>query len=111
MSTVEFPLSFVRQYDGPLDASAVFSTLFDLNTYVSSDPTAYAGQVVSVSTGVDAGVYIISENVDSVQKQVTNSDIANMVSSTDITNIVKLTQAEYDALTTPDESTMYAISG
>ena len=35
----------------------------------------------------------------------------NTVHSTTITNIVKLTQAEYDALTTKDETTLYYIIG
>jgi hypothetical protein len=102
MASVEFPLSFTRQYVGPLDTTAVFATKAELVTYVTSDPTiAYAGQAVSVSTGADAGIYIISENVDSVQRQ---------VGSEDVSTIVKLTQAEYDVLT-PDALTLYVIVG
>jgi len=38
-------------------------------------------------------------------------DISNLVSSTSIRTIVKLTQAEYDALTTKDNNTFYVIVG
>ena len=69
MQSIEFPLSFLRQYAGPLEASSVFSTLAELNTYIASNPTAYAGQVVSVSNGSDSGIYVISQNIDAVIKQ------------------------------------------
>ena len=62
MASIEFPLSFSRQYPGPLDVSAVFSSLTDLNTYVSSNPIAYSGQVVSVSDVNDAGIYMIADD-------------------------------------------------
>lgn len=35
----------------------------------------------------------------------------DVVTSTDVTDIVVLTQAEYDALDPPDESTLYVIVG
>ena len=75
MSSIEFPLSFIRQYNGPLDSSAVFSSLSSLNEYVLSDAIAYAGQIVSISGGSDAGIYRISENVDAIIKYATVDDI------------------------------------
>ena len=62
MASIEFPLSFSRQYPGPLDVSAVFSSLTDLNSYVSSNPIAYSGQVVSVSDVNDSGIYMIVDD-------------------------------------------------
>ena len=44
------------------------------------------------------------------KRLITEDDIANFVSSTDVTDIVKLTQAEYDALDPgPDANTLYVI--
>jgi hypothetical protein len=39
------------------------------------------------------------------------ADIADVVSSTDVTTIVKLTQAEYDALSPPEATTLYIVIG
>jgi hypothetical protein len=72
MTSVEIPISFVRQYTGPFDVTSVFASLSDLNAYIASDPTSYAGQIVSVSSGVDAGIYIVSENNDVAIKQATS---------------------------------------
>lgn len=35
----------------------------------------------------------------------------NVTGSSAITNIMELTQAEYDGITTPDDSTMYVVNG
>ena len=44
------------------------------------------------------------------KKLITEDDIANFIPSVDITNVVKLTQAEYDALDPgPDANTLYII--
>lgn len=40
-----------------------------------------------------------------------NIDLSDYITGTNITSIVKLTQAEYDALTTPSETTLYIIVG
>lgn len=47
----------------------------------------------------------------SKEKIVTPADIANKVTSTSISNIVVLTQTEYDALSSKDANTMYCIKG
>jgi hypothetical protein len=39
------------------------------------------------------------------------SDTTGITGADAITNIVSLTQAEYDAITTPDASTLYVIAG
>ena len=61
MASIEFPLSFTRQYSGPLDTTAVFDTLADLNTYIASNPIAYDGQLVSVIDGTRRA-YLISDD-------------------------------------------------
>jgi hypothetical protein len=61
MASIEFPLSFTRQYSGPLDTTEVFDTLVDLNTYIASNPIAYDGQVVSVIDGTTK-VYLIADD-------------------------------------------------
>ena len=50
-------------------------------------------------------------NLDNLIKDVIPTAIAtnNIVTSKDITNIVSLTQIEYDAITTPDPTTLYVI--
>ena len=58
MASIEFPLSFKRQFSGPLDESSVYATLSELNDYITNDPSAYDGQLLSVSSGTDEGVYI-----------------------------------------------------
>ena len=87
-ASLDFPLSFIRQYPGPLDTTAVFLSLAELNAYILNNSTAYAGQVVSVSSGSDAGIYIISENIDSVSKQASSADISskNLQNITDTGN-------------------------
>ena len=49
---------------------------------------------------------------DIVNNALSIATLANTkVSGTNVTDIVKLTQAEYDALGTPDASTVYIIVG
>ncbi len=55
---------------------------------------------------------VISEALNELHNDIENIDIpdvSNMVTSTTISSIVKLTQAEYDALTTKDNNTLYII--
>lgn len=79
MTSVEIPISFVRQYTGPFDVTSVFATLSDLTDYIASDPTTYAGQIVSVSSGDDAGIYIVSENADEAIKQASSLETYTQV--------------------------------
>jgi len=133
MASIEFPLSFTRQYSGPLDTTGVFETLVDLNTYIASNPIAYAGQIVSVSA--DGTLYIIMDDPDSpgtlilntavdqdeldlkadksttYTKGETNTLLDTKPSSDYYNNIVKITQAAYDAGTfTPDTNTLYIVT-
>lgn len=107
---IDFPLSFNRQYSGPLDSSLVFDNHASLTTY-AADPTAYAGQIVAVtSDGVDSRntLYILQDVNGSLEPIVIPK---NPVISDSISTIVQLTQAEYDAIGTPDTSILYVISG
>lgn len=45
------------------------------------------------------------------EKYLTNSDITDRVVGDGIVKIVKLTQSEYDALTTKDANTLYVVGG
>jgi hypothetical protein len=49
--------------------------------------------------------------VDSKIELMVKSDIAGVAGADAIANIISLTQAEYDAITTPDASTFYVIVG
>ena len=57
--------AYSRNYTGALDASCVHSTLSALQTYMYSDATCYAGQIVAVtsdSTAANNGLYLIVTN-------------------------------------------------
>lgn len=57
--------AYSRNYTGALDASCVHSTLAALQTYMYSDATCYAGQIVAVtsdSTAANNGLYLIVAN-------------------------------------------------
>lgn len=57
--------AYSRNYTGALDASCVHSTLAALQTYMYSDATCYAGQIVAVTsdtTAANNGLYLISTN-------------------------------------------------
>lgn len=57
--------AYMRNFTGALDASCVQSTKTALQTYMYSDATCYAGQVVSVvsdSTPANNGIYLIVTN-------------------------------------------------
>lgn len=64
-------------------------------------------QNVSITTTDERQIFKIDPVSTETAKAIQAS--ADKVSSEDITDIVKLTQAEYDALT-PDENTLYLIT-
>lgn len=47
-ASMDFPLQIARQYGAPLDKNSVFYSLADAQTYASSSPLAYVGQVIAV---------------------------------------------------------------
>lgn len=52
---------FQRVNPAPLDKYSVFSSLAEAEAYASSNPVAYAGQLVAVVTGSDVKVYVIND--------------------------------------------------
>jgi hypothetical protein len=58
MATNDLFVGYTRRFAAPVDSTATFSTLSALQTYASSDPTAYAGQICAV-TGTNT-VYVIN---------------------------------------------------
>lgn len=52
---------FQRVNPAPLDKYSVFSSLAEAEEYASSNPVAYAGQLVAVVTGSDVKVYVIND--------------------------------------------------
>ena len=89
MASIEFPLSFTRQFVGPLDTSAVYSSLLDLQEYVNNSPIAYIGQVISIASGDDAGIYIIGDDGGggkTFEKYSNSNDLSSKADSSDLTN-------------------------
>ena len=56
---VGIPFNYTRGNPIPLDSWSLFMTLSDAETYATSNPVSYPGQVVSVVEGQTANAYII----------------------------------------------------
>ena len=120
MATVEFPLQFKRQYQGPIDVSSVHQTMADLLDYINNDPTAFAGQIVAIPAGAgsDGGLYMVKVEgevkslIQLASEEGTalsytqaeldtalagKSDVGHTHVEADITDLDKYTQAEVDA--------------
>lgn len=82
---------------------------------VSEDGVEVDGVEVATMDDVTGGIVFQDEApVDTDVLWVDTDDESganNMVTSTDIRYIVQLTQAEYDALSPPDDNTLYVIVG
>ena len=88
MASIEFPLSFTRQFVGPLDTSSVYDSLIDLQDYVNNNPIAYLGQVLSIASGDDAGIYIVGDDGAggfNVEKYSNETDLSSKANSSDLT--------------------------
>lgn len=61
-SFMEFPLQISRQYGAPIDKFSVFYDKSSADTYASSNPLAYVGQIIVVvdEIGNNATPYVIS---------------------------------------------------
>ena len=61
-SFMEFPLQISRQYGAPIDKFSVFYDKTSADTYASSNPLAYVGQIIVVvdEAGNSATPYVIS---------------------------------------------------
>ncbi len=121
MATVEFPLQFKRQYQGPIDVSSVHESLAEVLDYINNDPTAYAGQVLAIKpsdSNPDGGLYMVKEDggsktliqlasedgialgytkAEADSLLATKSDVGHTHVEADITDLDKYTQAEVDA--------------
>ena len=56
----DLPVSLNRQNPIPLDGTSVYKTLEEAQTYATSDPKAYPGQIISVVTASEVKVYKIN---------------------------------------------------
>jgi hypothetical protein len=61
MAQLPFPLSFKRQFAGPLEADTVFATQAELDGFLSS-PLRYAGQVVTCLE-TEGVAYVLSNDL------------------------------------------------
>ena len=55
----EYPNTFKRQANFPLDQSSVFYSYAEAEEYAKSNAIAYNGQIIAVSTDDSIGVYIL----------------------------------------------------
>ncbi|MCM1260501.1 MAG: hypothetical protein NC222_06060, partial [Staphylococcus sp.] len=81
--------------------------LSSITPYVSNDPNTIAVRDNNGCLNCSNPQFAY----DAVNKQYLEQKLATVVTSDEITKIKKLTQAEYDALTTKDENTWYVIIG
>ena len=58
-SFMEFPLAMKRQGAFPLDENSVFYSMSEAQTYATSNPTAYVGQVIAVVADGASTIYQI----------------------------------------------------
>lgn len=75
------------------------------NTRSISNITSLSSHYLIHSGALNTNDFTVTESGGDL----TQVSVKNRVKSTTITNMVKLTQAEYDALTTPDANTFYVI--
>lgn len=55
---------YKRVDDKPLEANTLFSSVEDASAYAKNDPTAYPGQIISVSNSRGSQIYIITPSYD-----------------------------------------------
>lgn len=82
-SFMEFPLQISRQYGAPIDKFSVFYDKPSADTYASSNPLAYVGQVIVVvdEVGNNATPYVISNTAGDLV-EIGGSGGASLVVST-----------------------------
>lgn len=80
---------------------------------MASTPTEVANLPTTL-TGGSTGHLSHTATIHSYLKQIAgdiNAEVSDKVSSADVTDIMKLSQASYDALATPSATTLYVIIG
>lgn len=92
-------VSIARTNPLPLDANSVFKTVDDLNTYVTTSPLAYPGQIVAVIDETEVAAYqIISVGVGGATQKLAASTSSGDLSAdvlalqTQVANIISGTQ-------------------
>lgn len=82
-SFMEFPLQISRQYGAPIDKYSVFYDKPSADTYASSNPLAYVGQIIVVvdEVGNNATPYVISNTAGDLV-EIGGSGGASLVVST-----------------------------
>ena len=85
----------------------------DINVTYTHDFEEVTTDLNSFASSVDSDLSNLTELVDNAitPETIGNYLPTNVVTGTGITQIVRLTQTEYDALTTKDENTFYVIVG
>lgn len=83
MASSDVPVKFRRIHKGPIDDSIVFTSLTDLNNYLTN-PTRYAGQLVSyVNSGV-VQIFALSADENSWQLLKTSNDVVSVNNKTGV---------------------------
>lgn len=88
---LEFPLQMKRQFAAPLDNTSVFYSLQDAQTYATTTPEAYVGQIISVvdESNGSATAYIITNTSGDLEEIGTGGSSSLVVQNySDLTSTV-----------------------
>ena len=91
----DLPVYLNRQNPIPLDGTSVYKTLEEAQTYATSDPKAYPGQIISVVTESEVKVYKINNgNLEELGKGslVTDKNPKLLATADNIGQIIYLTK-------------------
>lgn len=95
----DLPVYLNRQNPIPLDGTSVYKTLEEAQTYATSDPKAYPGQIISVVTETEVKVYKINNGkLEELGKGslVTNQNPKLLATADNIGQIIYLTTQVID---------------
>ena len=107
VTSTGFPLSLVRQGAFPLDKSSVFNSLAEAQSYASSDPYSYVGQVLAVveeKDGVSSAIaYLIKDAAGTLEALGSASGIEGL----EVLLQTKVDKVEGKGLSTEDFTTAF----
>ena len=109
----DLPVYLNRQNPIPLDGTSVYKTLEEAQTYATSDPKAYPGQIISVVTESEVKVYKINNGqLEELGKGslVTNQNPKLLATADNIGQIIYLTTQVIDGEVTYSPGP-YIVSG
>lgn len=109
----DLPVYLNRQNPIPLDGTSVYKTLEEAQTYATSDPKAYPGQIISVVTESEVKVYKINNGqLEELGKGslVTNQNPKLLATADNIGQIIYLTTQVIDGKDTYSPGP-YIVSG